>query len=85
MNSIETIISNATNITVIDDGQVSYPVLTSELRAFIDSNGEIDNGNYEAFCQTVDYLGQQAGSPGNSGMIELCSTLVAAGADSISL
>ena len=86
MNNTNSIISNATNITVIDDGQVSYPVLTADLRAFIASNGEIDNGNYEAFCNGVPYLGEkEAGSPGNKGMIDLCAALVDAGSDSITL
>ena len=57
--------------------------MTETLNQWIEKNGEIENHNYEAFCAQVDYIGKEAGSPGNSGMIELCAELIAGGADTM--
>ena len=83
MNSNQNIIANASKITVINDGQVSYPVMTEWLNQWIEKNGGIENHNYEAFCSQVDYIGQDAGSPGNAGMIALCAELIENGADTM--
>lgn len=74
------ILAIATNITVINDGQVQYPVLTSELESWVAANGEITAANYEQFCDEVDYLGAQISTPGNAGMVELCAELIELGA-----
>lgn len=78
----QTIIANAANITVINDGQLKYPVLTAELKNWIAENGEITSANYDAFCGAVDCIG---GTPGNAAMIHLCDELVDAGAESVRL
>lgn len=82
----QTIIANAANITVINDGQVKYPVLTAEMKNWIAENGEITSANYDAFCGAVDCIGEkEAGTPGNAAMIQLCDELVNAGAESVRL
>ncbi len=82
----QTIIENAANITVINDGQVQYPVLTAEMKNWIAVNGEITSANYDAFCRSVDCIGEkEAGTPGNAAMIRLCDELVNAGAESVRL
>jgi len=75
------IIATASMITVINDGQVRYPVLTSELTDWLAANGPITTANYEKFCGAVDYIGSKLGTPGNSEIIDLCEALVEAGAD----
>lgn len=74
------ILDESANITVINDGQVQYPVLTAELDSWIATNGEITVANYEQFCDQVDYLGAQISTPGNAEMIELCADLIEMGA-----
>lgn len=84
MNAQE-IIANASNITVINDGQFRYPVLTSDLKAWTGVNGEITTANYETFCDAVECIGEKIGTPGSSKMVELCEQLVEAGADFVTL
>jgi len=77
---------NAANITVINDGQVKYPVLTTEMKNWISANGEITTPNYEKFCSDVACIGEkEAGTPGSEDMIQLCDELVKAGAESVTL
>lgn len=77
----DSLLANAANITVVNDGQVRYPVLTADLTNWVTKNGAITDENYEQFCAEVDYLGAEVGTPGNAGMIDLCRSLVEAGAD----
>lgn len=85
-NITEEQITDAANITVINDGQVKYPVLTDDLKNWIDANGEITIANYDAFCDAVDCIGEkEAGTPGSSAMIQLCDALMDAGAESVRL
>ena len=74
-------VSRATEITVINDGQVQYPVETVDMRQWIEKNGPITNENYDQFCSEVDYVGAEVGTPGNGPMIDLCEALITAGAD----
>jgi hypothetical protein len=77
---------SASRITVINDGQVKYPVLTAEMKSWIAANGEITSANYDAFCSAVDCIGEkEAGTPGSAAMIQLCDKLVDAGAEAITL
>lgn len=75
------LLQKAAEITVINDGQFKYPVLTSDLSAWRDANGAITAGNYEKFCDEVDFLASELGTPGNAEIIDLCDALVAAGAN----
>ena len=80
------IITNAKDVTVINDGQFRYPVLTTEMRAWVAANGPITAANYDAFCGAVDCLGErEIGTPGNAAMIDFCATLIEAGADTEAL
>ena len=76
----EKIMSHACELTVLDDGEVRYPVVTLELVAWRDANGPITASNYERFCSDVDYMGRELGTPGNAAIIELCSDLIESGA-----
>lgn len=80
------ILENAKNLTVINDGAVQYPVITAEMTAWVAANGEITADNYEAFCAAVECVGErESGTVGSGAMIDLCNDLVAAGADSVRL
>ena len=76
------IIKNAAAITVINDGQFRYPVMTESLKSWVDSHGAITSANYDQFCSDVECVGEiEAGTPGNTGMIELCRELIDAGSE----
>ena len=75
-------IDYADSITVINDGQTRYPVETVELKEWIAANGNIYQ-NYQSFCDEVEHLGAEIGTPGSAAMNDLCDELIAAGADSI--
>lgn len=79
------LLSNASSITVCDDGQFRYPVLTAEMEAWVAAHGEITASNYQQFCDAVDMLAQHVGSPGTPAMIDLCAALLDAGANFASL
>lgn len=75
------LIANAANLTVIDDGQFRYPVWTVRLRDWITANSTITETNYEAFCADVPCLGEHSiGTPSSAAMIDLCQSLLDAGA-----
>jgi hypothetical protein len=80
------IVNNAQQITVINDGQVRYPVITGQMSAWVASHGPITSANYEDFCADVECIGEQvAGTVGSAGMIDLCADLVASGAATLTL
>ena len=79
MNAQE-LIAKANDITIINDGQVQYPVLTSDLAEWTEKNGAITSANYEKFCDEVENLGEPTALTGDAKMIELCDSLVEAGA-----
>lgn len=86
MNTKNEIIKNAKNITVVNDGAFRYPVLRTELNAWIACHGKITATNYEQFCANVDCIGEkEVGTVGSAGMIDLCAALVEAGADTETL
>lgn len=76
------LIANAANLTVIDDGQCRYPVLSSILEEWTRKNGAITTANYEQFCAEVPCLGErEVGTPGSERMTELCAALIEDGSD----
>ncbi len=81
MNKIEQIIAQAPQLTVMDDGEVRYPVVTSKLDAWETANGPISHRNYDQFCANVECLGEAiVGTPGGHDMIVLCGELLVNGA-----
>jgi hypothetical protein len=78
---IAKIVRRADQITVINDGQVRFPIETSNLNNWIAANGPITTANYERFCHEVEYIGAEIGTPGNASMVNLCDALIEAGAD----
>lgn len=72
--------AKAGQITVINDGQVKYPVETEEMNDWEKENGEITSANYQEFCDAVEIVAQP-GLVGSSEMIEFCDCLVEAGAE----
>lgn len=74
--------NNSDIITVINDGQVMYPVLSSELDGWTRKHGSITSENYDEFCAAVDCIGEKCvGTPGNESMVDLCASLIADGCD----
>ena len=80
--SKQDILDHADSITVINDGQTRYPVETVELDEWVATHGDIST-DYQSFCDSVEYLGAEIGTPGSEAMNDLCDELIAAGADSI--
>ena len=80
MNTKTEILTAAAQITVINDGQVCYPVDTEEMQSWVSENGPITSANYDQFCDDVEYIGCKIATPGNAAMIELCDELLEAGA-----
>lgn len=79
-------VSGPSCVTIIDDGQVRYPVSNGDLAAWQNEHGKIAAAIYEKFCADVDCIGEEvAGTPGSAGMIELCDALVDAGATTLRL
>lgn len=77
---------NPTEITIINDGQFRYPVSTDAMSAWIAANGEIKTANYDKFCADVECIGEREhGTPGNPRMLAYCDSLIAAGADYVTL
>jgi hypothetical protein len=77
---------NSSEITIINDGQVKYPVSTKAMTAWVAANGPITSANYDQFCHEVECLGEKDhGTPGNRRMIEYCDKLREEGADYITL
>jgi uncharacterized protein YbcC (UPF0753/DUF2309 family) len=82
MKTKDQILENSDIVTVVNDGQVRYPVLTSSLEEWTRKNGPITTANYEQFCAEVECLGErQVGTPGSDAMTDLCAELIADGAD----
>ena len=82
MKTATEILENSDIITVVNDGQVRYPVLTSSLEDWTRKHGPITIENYEQFCSDVECLGEKkVGTPGSEAMTELCSSLMDDGAD----
>ena len=82
MKTANEILENSDIVTVVDDGQVRYPVLTSTLEDWVRRNGPITAENYDQFCSDVECLGEQkVGTPGSDAMCELCAALIDGGAD----
>jgi hypothetical protein len=71
-------------ITVIDDGQVRYAVLTGEMKQWVADNGEISVSNYDRFCDEVSYLFRPI-AVGSEEMIAKCAELIDNGADIVRL
>lgn len=80
--NISEITAQATALTVINDGQVQYPVRTADLAAWVAAKGPITAANYEQFCSEVDCIGEKLGTPGSVAIVSLCESLIEAGADS---
>lgn len=73
--------SHTEDITIINDGQVKYPVYTQEMMNWEKENGEITASNYQDFCDSVEIAGIADGAMvGTREMIDLCNALVGAGA-----
>lgn len=86
MKTIQEIIAAAETITVVNDGQLRYPVTTENLMNWTRENGHINSKNYDQFCSDVECIGErEVGTPGNRGMIDLCEQLINAGASTESL
>ena len=85
MNTKNEILAAASTISVINDGQARYPVLTSELTDWLAANRPITIVNYEKFCDEVEFIGAHLGAPSTWEIIDLCEALVEAGADFKSL
>ena len=82
MKTYEEILNNSDIVTVINDGQVRYPVLSSSLEEWVRKHGAITAENYEQFCLDVECLGERkVGTPGGERMTALCADLVADGSD----
>jgi hypothetical protein len=77
----EELLSQAANVTVVNDGQVQYPVLTESMNDWVSRNGKITAANYEKFCDEVENLGEPTSLTGSAEMIALCDALVEAGSD----
>jgi len=77
----KSVITNATAVTVINDGQMRYPVLTAQMRDWLAKHGPITPANYDRFCDDVECLCEATvGTPGSAKMIEFCAELIEAGA-----
>lgn len=75
-------LQSAAEVTVIDDGQVRYPVRASDLNAWLAEHGPVTATNYEQFCDEVEAIGQKdVGTVGSAEMIALCAELIEAGAE----
>lgn len=79
-NEITPLQDSTQDKTIIDDGQMRYPVLTSELEAWETENGKITTENYEQFCDEVDHT-MPGTLPGSGEMVRECAKLVEAGAE----
>jgi len=77
MKTYAEILENSDIVTVVNDGQMRYPVLTSSLEDWVRKNGAITAENYEKFCAEVECLGEnQVGTPGSDRMTQLCAALM---------
>lgn len=81
MKTYDSILANSDLVTVVNDGQVRFPVLTSLLEEWQRKHGRITVDNYEAFCADVPPLGERVGIPGSPEMVHLCAALMGDGAD----
>jgi hypothetical protein len=72
-------------VTVINDGQVQYPVLTAYMDAWVAANGEITDDNYGRFCGDVKNIGEVHALAGGGEMIGLCNALTESGAATVRL
>ena len=82
MKTATEILENSDIVTVVNDGQMRYPVLTSTLEDWTRRNGPITTANYEKFCAEVECLGEKkVGTPGSEAMTELCAALMEDGCD----
>lgn len=82
MKTANQILENSDIVTVVNDGQMRYPVLTSSLEEWTRKNGAITADNYEQFCADVECLGEKlVGAPGSESMTELCAALMGDGCD----
>ena len=82
MKTATEILENSDIVTVVNDGQMRYPVLTSTLGDWTRRNGPITASNYEKFCSEVECLGEKkVGTPGSEAMTELCDALMEDGCD----
>lgn len=60
--------------TIIDDGQMMYPVDTGDLKNWEEEHGKINASNYQEFCEDVECSINDV-RPGSSEMIEICQAL----------
>lgn len=67
------------NLTIIDDGQFRYPVLTTELNQWETENGKIKPTNYELFCNSVE-IHKKDVMVGTRKMIDYCAEALEEGA-----
>lgn len=81
-DSRESVIANAGDYTVINDGATRYAVETAALAAWEAKHGNISGDSYDDFCNAVPYVLPEIGTPGNAGQIELCADLLDNGAAS---
>jgi len=82
MKAATEIMDNSDIVTVVNDGQVRYPVLSAALEDWTRRNGPITASNYEQFCSDVECLGErEVGTPGSDAMTELCAALIEDGSD----
>ena len=82
MTTKNQILENSDIVTVVNDGQMRYPVLTSTMEEWTRRNGPITTANYEKFCAEVECLGEnKVGTPGSEAMTELCASLMEDGCD----
>ena len=82
MKNYDEILNNSDIVTVVNDGQVRYPVLSSTLEEWTRENGAITTANYEQFCADVPCLGErEVGTPGSERMTALCAALIEDGSD----
>lgn len=68
----------ASEITIIDDGQFRFPVLTVELGAWTEKHGQPTPANYEQFCDDVPRVDPDI-YVGSDELVEICRTLEEAG------
>ena len=83
----QTIIANADDITVIDDGQFMFPVKSADLADWTEKHGDLeDNDRYNQFCRDVRFVGEDdLGPVGSDAVIALCNALIDGGAEVIHL
>lgn len=68
----------AAELTIIDDAEFMFPVLTADLAAFEARNGKLTAANYEDFCAAVKPAA--AHRVGSREMIDACEAAMADGA-----